>query len=48
MKARVSATIDKEKVKILKDLAKTGKYRNVSHVIETAIELLKKSEEEKK
>lgn len=48
MKIRVSATIDKEKIKILKNLVKTGKYRNVSHVIETAVERLYISEEEDK
>lgn len=49
MKHRISATVDKDKVEFLKDLVKKNKYRNASHAIETALELLKKfSEEEDK
>jgi len=49
MKERISATVDKQTVRILKELVEKKKYRNSSHAIETAIELLKKiSEEEKK
>ena len=44
MKERVSATIDKETIKIINDLLKKGKYRNKSHVIEDAIKLLKEKE----
>jgi hypothetical protein len=48
-KLRISATVDKETVKILEDLVDQKKYRNYSHAIESAIELLKKiSEEDKK
>lgn len=42
MKKRISATVDKETIEILKDLVKRRKYRNASHAIETAIGLLKK------
>ena len=45
MKIRISATIDEKTEKILNSLLKNGKFRNRSHVIEKAIELLKKEEE---
>jgi len=48
MKTRISATIDKETLKIIKSLLKKGNYRNKSHVIETAIKLLKEEENAKK
>ncbi len=38
---RISATIDKETFEIIEYLAKQGKYRNKSHVIEDAIKQLK-------
>ena len=41
MKARVSATIDKKTLEIIKEFLKIGKYRNKSHIIEEAIKLLK-------
>ena len=41
MKERISATIDKKTIKIIKDILKKGKYRNKSHLIEEAIKLLK-------
>ena len=41
MKVRISATISKESLKILKEVLKKGKHRNKSHVIEEAIKLLK-------
>jgi len=41
MKARISATVDKEVIKVIDSLLKDRKYRNKSHVIETAIYLLK-------
>ena len=47
MKERISATVDDETLKILDRLLKTGKYRNKSHVIEKAIELLEEKENEK-
>ena len=40
MKARVSATIEERTLKILNSLIKDGAFRNKSHVIEKAIELL--------
>jgi Arc/MetJ-type ribon-helix-helix transcriptional regulator len=45
MKARISATIEDKNKKYLDSLLKDGKYRNKSHVIDTAIELLKEKEE---
>lgn len=48
MKTRISATIDKETEKIIESLLKDGKFRNKSHVIEKAIELLKEVEDDKK
>jgi len=44
MKERISATIEKETVKLIEKLLETGKYRNKSHVIEKAIELLEEKE----
>jgi len=46
MKERISATVEKETVKIIEKLLSEGKYRNKSHVIETAIELLQGKDEE--
>jgi len=48
MKVRISATIDEKTEKILRELAKNRRYRNKSHVIEEAIELLKKEDENDK
>jgi len=44
MKERISATVDKEIIEIVKSLLKDKKYRNKSHIIETAIYLLKEKE----
>jgi len=44
MKIRISATIEKQTEEILNSLLKGGKYRNKSHIIEKAIELLNKEE----
>jgi Arc/MetJ-type ribon-helix-helix transcriptional regulator len=41
MKKRISATIEEETEIILNSLLKGGDYRNKSHIIEKAIELLK-------
>lgn len=40
MKGRISATIDDEKIKIMSKILKDGKYRNQSHFIEKAIDML--------
>lgn len=48
MKIRISATIEEKTEKILNSLLKEGIYRNKSHVIERAIELLKKEVENDK
>lgn len=48
MKVRISATIDEKTEKILEDLVKMRKYRNKSHAIEDAIEMLKKANENDK
>jgi Arc/MetJ-type ribon-helix-helix transcriptional regulator len=40
MKIRVSATIDEETEKVLNKIMEKGEYRNKSHVIEKAINLL--------
>tara|TARA_Y100000310_G_C19967943_1_gene484171 strand:- start:315 stop:452 length:138 start_codon:yes stop_codon:yes gene_type:complete len=45
MKVRISATIDEKTANILETLLKDGTYRNKSHIIEKAIELLKKTKE---
>ena len=41
MKGRISATVDRETIEIIKTILKKGAYRNKSHVIEEAIKLLK-------
>ena len=48
MKVRISATIDEKTDKILDVLLKDGTFRNKSHIIEKAIELLKEVKDEKK
>ena len=40
MKERVSATIEPETRKKIEKLSESKKYRNISHIIETAIDLL--------
>jgi Arc/MetJ-type ribon-helix-helix transcriptional regulator len=45
MKQRISATVDDETVKLVESILKKGKYRNKSHIIEKAIEMM--AEEEK-
>lgn len=40
MKERISATVDKDIVKIIDSLVEKRNYRNKSHVIETAIRML--------
>ena len=47
MKKRISATIEEETDKILDSLLKDGDYRNKSHVIEKAIQLLKEVKNDK-
>jgi len=42
MKVRISATIEKETEELVKRILENGRYRNKSHVIEEAIELLDK------
>lgn len=48
MKERISATVEKETTKIIEKLLESGKYRNKSHVIEKAIELLEEKEDDDK
>lgn len=48
MKVRISATIDEKTEKILDSIMKDGRYRNKSHAIEDAIELLKEKVEDDK
>jgi len=48
MKKRISATIDDKTDKILDSLLKDGNYRNKSHVIEKAIQLLKEVKDAKR
>ncbi len=47
MKERVSATVEKQTIKDLKEIMNQGKYRNKSHVIEEAIKCLKERESQK-
>ena len=45
MKERISATVEKETIERIEKILKKGKYRNKSHVIEKAIELLEAQDE---
>ena len=45
MKERISATVDRETIKLIKEILAKGKYRNKSHVMEEAIKLLKEKNE---
>jgi len=45
MKERISATVDKEVIKIIDSLVENRNYRNKSHVIESAIMLLEEKED---
>ncbi len=47
MKVRISATVDKEKEVFLDRIVKEGKYRNKSHAIEEAIEMLMEGKSKK-
>lgn len=44
MKERASFTCEKETLKILDELVKSGKFRNKSHALEEAVKLLKEKE----
>jgi len=44
MKERISATVEKETLAALDRILEKGNYRNKSHVIEKAIEVLEKGE----
>lgn len=48
MKERASFTFDKETIKIIEKIMKSGKYRNRSHVVEYAIRVLGSLEEKEK
>ena len=37
MKQKLSITIDKEKIKDVEELISSGKFRNVSHVLEYSL-----------
>jgi len=45
VKERISATVEKETIKKIERVLRKGKYRNKSHVIEKAIELLEAQNE---
>jgi Arc/MetJ-type ribon-helix-helix transcriptional regulator len=45
MKQRISASVERETIEKINNLLKKNKYRNKSHVIESAIELLEKQDE---
>lgn len=42
MKERISVTVDKRTVLVLDSLVKRRKFRNKSHAVESAIEMLEK------
>lgn len=43
-KERISATVDKKTIESIERILKKGRFRNKSHVIESAIEVLEKNE----
>jgi len=45
MKERLSVTVDKETIKKLEKLMKSRRYRNISHLVESAIEFLEAKDE---
>ena len=45
VKERISASVDIGTVRAIKRILKSGKFRNKSHVIEAAIDLLGRHEE---
>ena len=47
VKNRISATVDEETIKIIDRILKKGKYRNKSHLIESAIEEFAEEEAKK-
>jgi Arc/MetJ-type ribon-helix-helix transcriptional regulator len=44
-KERISATVEKETLEKIEKILKRGKFRNKSHIIEAAIELLEERDE---
>jgi len=40
MKQKISVTIDEEKIAIIENLLKEGKFRNKSHVLEFSLDKL--------
>ena len=48
MKERISATVDKGTKKLIEEILKKGNYRNISHIIETAIKKMAREEEDVK
>jgi len=47
MKERISATVDRKTIELIDKILKKRKFRNKSHVIEEAIEVLVKDENNK-
>jgi Arc/MetJ-type ribon-helix-helix transcriptional regulator len=45
VKERISASVDAGTVRAIEDILAKGKFRNKSHVIETAIKLLEGEDE---
>ena len=37
MKQKISITIDEEKVKVIEDILREGKFRNKSHILEYSL-----------
>lgn len=48
MKKRISATVDEETIRLVKEILKEGKYRNKSHIIEDAIKAFSEGKNAKK
>ncbi len=47
VKSRISATVEEDTVRLIDEILSKGNYRNKSHVIEKAIEMLAEAENEK-
>jgi Arc/MetJ-type ribon-helix-helix transcriptional regulator len=47
MKERISATLDPKTIKEIEKIMKSGRYRNVSHLVEDAIKEVGRRKNEK-
>jgi len=48
MKIRISTTIEPSTKKLLDNILKKGRYRNISHIVEDAVKLLGEKDDKNK